>query len=227
MAGLERSKRPNRQPQTLKHQEICLIMPNFPFCTQPQRLTQERFVNLFSTEVHTEKGRGSWIFASRKKEPDTTVRRADAVAVVAVLQQSGVAHLVMTREFRAPLGAYELSFPAGLIDPGESAETTAIRELKEETGLTLTRVVHVSPPLASSAGLTDETVALVYGEATGSVSRELQTEQEDIEVRLITIADIQQLLGSTQGDVFSSRLYPILLSYVAAGAIQLPEPAGE
>jgi hypothetical protein len=70
--------------------------------------------------------------------------------------------------------------------------------------------------------LTDETVALVYGEATGTVSSEHQTEHEDIEVRLVSIADIRKLLGSEQNDIFSSRLYPILVGYVSAGAIVLP-----
>lgn len=35
---------------------------------------------------------------------------------------------------RPPLDAYTVEFPAGLIDKGESAETAAARELKEETG---------------------------------------------------------------------------------------------
>jgi len=197
-------------------------MPTYPFCTPPKKLTQERFVNLFSTKVCTEKGSGSWIFASRKNEPGASSQQADAAIVVAVMQRAGGAHLVMTREFRAPLGAYELSLPSGLIDVGESATDAAIRELNEETGLTLARVVHVSPPLASSAGLTDETVALVYGEASGTISREHQTEHEDIEVRLASIADLRKLLGPEQSEIISSRLYPILVGYVGAGAIALP-----
>lgn len=197
-------------------------MPAYPFCTPPKKLTQERFVNLFATEICTEKGRVPWIFASRKKEPGASVRQADAAVVVAVVQRGGEAHLVMTREFRAPLGTYELSLPSGLIDVGESATDAAIREFNEETGMTLTRVVHVSPPLASSAGLTDETVSLVYGEATGTVSREHQTEHEDIEVRLANITDIRRLLGSELSDIVSSRLYPILIGFGTAGAIALP-----
>lgn len=195
---------------------------SLPYCTPPKKLTQERFVNLFSTEICTEKGRNPWIFASRKKEPGASVKSADAAVVVAVVQQKGAPHLVMTREFRAPLGTYELSLPSGLIDAGESATDAAIREFNEETGMTLSRVVHVSPPLASSAGLTDETVSLVYGEATGTMSREHQTEHEDIEVRLVGIADIRKLLSSQQSDIISSRLYPILMGYFGAGAIVLP-----
>src|ERR1700709_1040053 len=142
--------------------------------------------------------------------------QADAVVIAAIIQQSGESRLVITREFRVPLQAYEISLPSGLIDPGESPSQAAVREFKEETGLALGKIAHVSPPVASSAGMTDETIAYVYGEASGSVSRAFQTEHEDIEVRLVSVADIQKLLASPQGDIFSSRLYPMLIAYASA-----------
>ncbi|MEO6995061.1 MAG: NUDIX hydrolase [Lacunisphaera sp.] len=198
-------------------------MSTEPVWSAPKKLTQERFVNLFSTAIARANGRfSSWIFASRKEAPGASAIQADAVTIVAVVKEGGEARLVMTREFRAPLQAYELSLPSGLIDPGESPLETAVREFREETGLTLGRVVHVSPPTASSAGLTDETVAFVFAEASGSTSRAHQTEHEDIEVRLVSVGDIRKLLGSARGDIISSRLYPLLLGYVTAGAITLP-----
>ena len=180
-------------------------------------------MNLFSTEIERRNGHTSnWVFASRKREPEMPVTRADAVVIVAVVQEEQEPRLALTKEFRAPLGAYELSFPSGLIDPGESAEVAAAREFKEETGMTLGRVIHVSPPTASSAGLTDETIAYVFAEASGAVSRAFQTEHEDIEVRLATLADIRRLLSLPQSEIFSSRLYPLLIGYAAAGIIALP-----
>ena len=56
--------------------------------------------------------------------------------------------------------AHTLELPAGLIDKGESAAEAALRELKEETGYVGT-VDKVSPPLAMSPGLTDESIHLV------------------------------------------------------------------
>lgn len=194
-----------------------------PRCTPPKKLTQEKFVNLFSTEIERKGGHTStWVFASRKKQPEIPVTRADAVVIVAVERGTAEPRLVLTREFRAPLGAFELSLPSGLIDPGESPEVAAAREFKEETGMILGRVTHVSPPVASSAGLTDETIAYVYADASGEISRAFQTEHEDIDVRLATIADIRRLLASASSDIISSRLYPMLVGYVAAGGIALP-----
>lgn len=197
-------------------------MNELPSMTPAKKLTDFQHLNLFSTEVRTARGTFPWIFASRKIGEGSRPEKPDAVAIIAVIRDSGEARLVVTREYRAPLRAYEIGPPAGLVDDGESAAETAKRELREETGLDLTRVVQVSPPLASSAGLTDETVALVYGEATGTPSRQNQTEHETIEIRLLTLAEIRELLTNRTTDVISSRLYPILMSYLSAGAIRLP-----
>ncbi len=190
-------------------------------CTVPVKITDHRFVNRFTTQIERNGEASSWIFASRKKAPGIIGKVADAAVVVAVLHAKGEPLLVLTREFRAPLGTYELSLPSGLIDEGEDTAAAAKREFHEETGLTLTEISHISPPLASSAGLTDETVSLVYGKASGVVSREFQTLHEDIEIRLVTISQIQDLIRHPT-DVISSRLYPILIGFISSGKILIP-----
>lgn len=55
-------------------------------------------------------------------------------AVLAAVTDEG--KLVMVRQYRKAAKRVMLEVPAGKIDPGESAETTAKRELKEETGYT-------------------------------------------------------------------------------------------
>ncbi|XP_061875738.1 ADP-sugar pyrophosphatase-like, partial [Colius striatus] len=60
---------------------------------------------------------------------------ADGVAVIAVLQRT--LHydcIVLVKQFRPPINAYCLEFPAGLIEENETAESAALRELEEETG---------------------------------------------------------------------------------------------
>ncbi|WP_297821805.1 ADP compounds hydrolase NudE [uncultured Paraglaciecola sp.] len=48
---------------------------------------------------------------------------------------------LLVREYAAGTHTYELGFPKGLIDPGESAEVAANRELKEEIGFG-TNILH-------------------------------------------------------------------------------------
>ena len=53
----------------------------------------------------------------------------NAVMMVPVTEQGD---LLLVREYCAGTERYELGFPKGLIDPGETAEAAANREMKEE-----------------------------------------------------------------------------------------------
>jgi len=45
-------------------------------------------------------------------------------------------HILLLKQFRPPIDRVCIEIPAGLIDSGESPQTCALRELKEETGYT-------------------------------------------------------------------------------------------
>jgi len=70
-----------------------------------------------------------------------------AVMIVPMLDQYT---MLLVREYCAGTHTYELGFPKGLIDPGESAAQAANRELKEEIGygaekLSLIQTVAMAP----------------------------------------------------------------------------------
>lgn len=76
--------------------------------------------------------------------------RAQGDGVVMVAAINDRRELVMVREYAACIDRYELGFVKGKIDPGESAETAAGRELIEETGFAASsieslRKVYTSP----------------------------------------------------------------------------------
>lgn len=54
----------------------------------------------------------------------------EAVMIVPIIDN----HLILIQEYAVGLESYELGFPKGLIDPGESVFEAANRELKEEAG---------------------------------------------------------------------------------------------
>ena len=194
-----------------------------PTCGAVRRLTDQRHLNLVAMDVHHGEKVRPWVFASRRETPRPgATHPGDAVVVIALVERQGEPCLLMIREFRPVLGAHELSLPAGIIDPGEDAATAAARELWEETGLRLRRVTHVSPPVASSAGLTDETVVYVYGEAEGDFSQIHLEEHEHIDARLLNLAELRALLADPRQDVFGARFYAIAMGFVMAGAITLP-----
>ena len=150
-------------------------------------------------------------------------KRPDAVVIVATINVEGEDRLVVTNEFRIPLGVRELGFPAGLIDENdyrdnatnaEAARRAAIRELKEETGVDL-EVTEVSPSnLYSSAGLTNESVTYVFGKATGVLSQDGLEEDEDIETMLVSRPEVEKLLHSEGDFAHSKSAWPLLWAFV-------------
>ncbi|OOO05069.1 NUDIX hydrolase [Aspergillus oryzae] len=58
----------------------------------------------------------------------------DGVSIVATLNKPTGPELVLLKQYRPALDKVVIEIPGGLIDPGETAEQCAVRELKEETG---------------------------------------------------------------------------------------------
>lgn len=121
------------------------------------------------------------------------VSRVNSVNAVMIVPFYGD-KLVVIKEFRIPIGNYTYSLPAGLIDAGESVETAAKRELYEETGLELRRILTVSPPVYNSPGLSNEAVTLIYAEVGGTLSQEHLEASEDIETLILSRDEVAALL---------------------------------
>lgn len=151
-----------------------------------EQLTHEKWLNLFAADFEHKGHGGRWLYASRRPQPNAE-RAAEAVVIVPILRLGKMPpRLVMVREFRVPIGDYVFAFPAGLLDAGESLEDTVRRELLEETGLEVAAIQRISPPLYSSSGLTDETVAMAFVEARPAAGAKQSLEaSEDLEVVLL------------------------------------------
>jgi len=162
------------------------------------KLTRQKWLNLFDIEYTDKNGRKkSWQLASRRDAPKCMTEdfsMPDAVVIAPV--HTDQKKMVITREYRIPLGDYEYGFPAGLVDKGESIEAATRRELKEETGLDVTRFIKISQPVYSSAGMTDESVAMVYVECSGRPSVEANTDSEEIEVMLVSQPEAAGLIDN-------------------------------
>ncbi len=138
-----------------------------------------------------------------------------AVVIIARLQPSG--RYLLIRQYRAPCDGFVLEFPAGLVDAGETAASTAVRELREETGYT-GRVDWLSPLVISSAGFSREGFhfAIMTVDEEAPENRQPQQDcetNEDIAVLLAGAAELPALLAACQaeGDFVDSRLLAYFL----------------
>lgn len=163
------------------------------------KMTDERFLNLY--KLHTENKNGEllqYLVASRAKEVGDLKainheEKPDAVAMVGILDDE---RIVLIKQYRYAIGDYLYEFPAGLIDDGEDIYETAIREMKEETGLDFVpmKTEFSSRAFYSSAGMTDESCSIICGKASGTVSTAKNESTEEIEVVLADKDEIERIL---------------------------------
>lgn len=127
--------------------------------------------------------------------------RPDAVAVL--LYDIDNETFILTSQFRLPgylngvADGYVIEACAGLVDEGETAESTAIREVEEETGYSVTVIEKVGEAFSSVGGIPEKlhlfvaayTEDMKTGEGGG-----LENENEQVELVRISFTEARQKL---------------------------------
>jgi len=179
-----------------------------------EKTTDNVHLNLFQIAYSDRNGNDKkWQLASRLAHPKCATGEfsiPDAVVIVPFHQKKN--KMAVIKEFRVPLGGYQYGFPAGLVDEGETLEEASRRELKEETGLTLDHVNHISPPLYSSSGMTDESVSMVFAECDGEPSNRLNESSEDITVIFVSPTEARQMINRRELK-FDVKTWLVLAAY--------------
>ncbi|MGN0514979.1 MAG: NUDIX hydrolase [Lachnospiraceae bacterium] len=117
--------------------------------------------------------------------------KPDAVVII-VTDETGE-RILLDKEFRLAPGEWVINFPAGLIDPGETPEQAAVRELREETGLTLYQIDDFLGMSYSAVGFSNEINVCVVGRACGEFG-ESTSSFEEIEPGWYTKEQVRELL---------------------------------
>ncbi len=135
--------------------------------------------------------------------------RGNSVAVLTFNRRTN--KLVLISQFRYPTykngHGWTIEAIAGMIDPGETPEETARREAKEETGLNVTTLEHITTFYPSPGG-SSELIFLYYSEVSGEQEKREHTggiisEGEDIISLEISLEDALEKIKS--GEIMDAK----------------------
>ena len=131
------------------------------------------------------------------------IRHPGAAAVVPFADEPGAPDptVLLIRQFRHAADGYVWEIPAGRLDPGESPEACARRELEEEAGVTASGLERLTT-IYTTPGFTDERIHLFLatGLASGTERRE---PDEFVEVHRLPWS---QVLGLIQrGEIVDAK----------------------
>ena len=161
-----------------------------------EKVHEGRFIDRYNLTYVTKDNRTKvYEIISRNKDltgPEE-IRNPHTDGVVIVVTDQNDEKILLNREFRMAVNDYVYNFPAGLIDPGETPEIAAARELREETGLTLLSIEDKLYDSYSAIGFSNETNAVVIGKASGEFAPSTST-LEEIGAAWYTRKQVKELL---------------------------------
>lgn len=132
------------------------------------------------------------------------IRHPGAAAVVPFLDKD---RILMIRQYRFATGGEILEIPAGKLDPGETPEACAARELLEETGYRAGRLEKLGA-IWTSPGFTDEVIHLY---SAFDLEAEQQALEPDEIIELVPMP-LSEALDSLRNDaIFDGKSATALL----------------
>lgn len=161
-----------------------------------QKKEQGKYITRYDVEYETvDNQKKVYEMISRNKELKTYEElhgeNPDAVVIIATDEDGE--KILLNCEFRLAIGDWVYNFPAGLIEPGESPEEGAKRELWEETGLDLYKVEDFIGLSYSAVGFSNELNVCIVGRARGEF-RESTSATEEIIPGWYTKDEVRELL---------------------------------
>ena len=182
--------------------------------TNIHKLSDNKFLNLFKLDALTDSGRPfDYFFVSRRKADNIKLLTGDSAAegvVIYPVLREDPEKIVLIRQYRYPLGDHLYELPAGLIDEGETPDAAAVREMKEETGLSFEVYAGgdgaYRRPFFMGAGFTDESCNAVFGYASGTVSRDALEDTESIQVLTADKREVRRILREEKVSIRAAYL---------------------
>ncbi len=169
-----------------------------------RKVNEGRFITRYDVDYITAEGHlKTYEIVSRNRNIQTLeeLQNKTPDSVIMILTDQSGERILVSREYRMAVAQWIYNFPAGLIDPGESPQESARRELWEETGLTLVRVDDVLDRSYSAIGFSNERNICVFGVAEGEF-RKSTSDAEEIIPGWYTKEEMKKLLRT---ETFAAR----------------------
>lgn len=178
-------------------------------------LQSTKFLNFYQLTYETNTGsERKYYFTSRNsvdelvclKNRRNSIITPNAIEAFTYIDNDSERCVVMIKEFRMPLNSYVYSFPAGLVELGESPDKALVREVSEEVGGDIQDFKFLQNyPMSMCAGLSDESnmLALVRLNSLGDQHLDVG---ENIEVVKFDPDDLYNKIKSNEITLTASGL---------------------
>lgn len=120
------------------------------------------------------------------------VNHPGAVAIIAMTADN---KLIVVEQYRKALERSIIEIPAGKLEPGESPEHTALRELEEETGYGCNELTYLQT-FATSPGFADEVIHLFVARGLYKIEQPKSADEDEfVELMEISIEEGERLVA--------------------------------
>lgn len=165
-----------------------------------EKVKEGRYLKNYEITYENKAGKEKkYEMVSRRELTDITDigKKTSGVSIIALRQNK----MLLLHEFRMGINKYIYNLCAGMLEKGETIEDCIARELYEETGLKVVKILDILPPSYSAVAISDTKTYIAFVEADGDIE-DHSSDNEMIEARFYDKEEIKQLLGTEE---FSSR----------------------
>jgi ADP-ribose pyrophosphatase len=180
--------------------------------TQPESLMELGSMSTMISRETVFAGRVLDVAVEKHEMPDgrqsdfEIIRHPGGAAVLPVLPDG---RILLIRQFRPTIGEMIYEIPAGRLEPGESAQDCAGRELREEAGYAAAQILPFGG-FWSTVGFCDEYIHLFLG-------RELTVTEQNLEadeiIELCPMTLVEALKKVEKGEILDGKTQMALLRY--------------
>lgn len=165
-----------------------------------QKVRDGKYLKNYELTYENKAGREKTFELVSRNDLDSPADLGQEASGVSIIAYQGN-RILLLKEFRMSINRSIYNLCAGMLETGESIEECIARELYEETGLKVERILSILPPSYSAVGFSDTSTYIAFVEAAGQIGGR-PSDNEEIQAAFYTREQIREMLNT---EVFSSR----------------------